>query len=302
MAASAAKELCSVCNGEFKKNEKCIGCDVCLKWMHIKCVGIQPDKYKFLQDEQVSWCCTNCKGAAQVLKNQMIDLKKQMDEMKDRMETLEKNQVTEETVKTMIDEAMKEDFEEHIKDVVKMEMVSQGATVNRVGDIQLRNAIQEYMADVGTGEKKLENVIIYRLKEPGEDEEDVKDEEEIEKIFKHIKPDIDKEDIKSTTRLGQKEVGKQRPLLVKLKDSNTAKELLKNAKKLKGSNWNVSLEIDRTKKAREYVKHIRTQAIREKGEDAHNFLFRVVGKPGQERVITIRKKENAEGREEADRS
>ena len=287
--------LCKVCTHAFKGGDKSISCDVCLEWMHIKCVGIAPDKYKYLNDEQISWCCGNCKGAAKTLKNQMIDFKKQMDAMKSRMDELERNQVTEEKVNTMIKQAVQEDLDEQIKDVVKMEMVAQGATVNRVGVNQIRDAVQEYMADVVAGEKKLENLIIHRLKEP-EEQDEGKDKEEVEKIFKHIKPDSLKEDIKAINRLGQKEEGKTRPLLVKLRNAETAKELLKNARKLKGSDWNVSLEIDRTKKVREYVKYIQAKAIKDKGDDAQNFLFRVVGDPGQERVV-VRKKNEA--REEA---
>ena len=293
MANSVAEvdALCKVCIQEFKRGDKPISCDVCLEWMHIKCVGIAADKYKFLNDEQISWCCGNCKGAAKTLKNQMIDFKKQMDAMKSRMDELERKQVTEEKVKTMIEQAVQEDLDEQIKDAVKMEMVAQGATVNRVGVNQIRDAVQEYMADVVAGEKKLENLIIHRLKEP-EEQDEGDDKEEVEKIFKHLKPDSTKEDIKAINRLGQKEEGKTRPLLVKLRNAETAKELLKNARKLKGSDWNVSLEIDRTKKAREYVKHIRAKAIKDKGDDAQNFLFRVVGDPGQERVV-VRKKNEA---------
>jgi spore coat protein CotH len=153
------------------------------------------------------------------------------------------------------------------------------------------------MVDVEAGEKKKQNVIIYRLDEPEEHEQD-KDSDEVEKIIKHINPEATKEDIKTVKRIGQRSEGKNRPVLVKLKDPQTAKEILTNAKKLKGSEWNVSIEVDRTKKAREYVKYIREKAIREKGDEAQNFLFKVVGEPGQERVVTVRKK--TEGEEETE--
>jgi hypothetical protein len=299
--ASAKEVVCKVCKIVVADKDKAVACDACMEWRHIKCVSISVEKYKFLQDEHISWYCAECKGAAKALRNQMIDMKKQMDKMQERMDIMEKNQVTEAKVVSIVDQRIQDDFQERIKDVVKEqveEAVKTAAAEKPVTDLQLRDAMHDLMIDVEVGEKKQENLIIYRLEEPQQD--GGSDSEEVNKILKHINKDVVDEDVKMVKRIGQKEDGKTRPVLVKMKDVETAKHILKNTKKLKRSPWNISIEVDRTKRAREYVKHIRQRAIEEKGDEAHDFLFKIVGDPGRERVVTIRKKK--EGEEEGEES
>ena len=97
-----------MCNGLVTEKSKAVGCDACLDWYHIKCLNYTLEKYKMLLDENVSWYCTPCKGAAKALRNQMITMKVEMDQMKGRIDNIEKNQLTEEKVNNIIEKKMEE--------------------------------------------------------------------------------------------------------------------------------------------------------------------------------------------------
>jgi hypothetical protein len=124
-------ERCHVCKKEFKSGEKAIACDVCMSWSHTKCVNMSADKFKHLQDEQVSWYCAECKGAAKALRNQMIAMRKDMDDMKTRLETLEKTQMTEETVKVIVEKKIQEELPAQLKEVVREEISTKVAAAKR---------------------------------------------------------------------------------------------------------------------------------------------------------------------------
>ena len=52
---------CGVCQKAVAKNHKAICCDICQKWIHIKCNNLNKNDYKFFQeniDEQ--FFCVNC--------------------------------------------------------------------------------------------------------------------------------------------------------------------------------------------------------------------------------------------------
>ena len=53
---------CSVCLKCVKTNDRAIYCDICKKWVHIKCNKITPSKYKEMQNETDSdtFICITC--------------------------------------------------------------------------------------------------------------------------------------------------------------------------------------------------------------------------------------------------
>ena len=284
-----------MCNGLVTEKSKAVGCDACLDWYHIKCLNYTLEKYKMLLDENVSWYCTPCKGAAKALRNQMITMKVEMDHMKGRIDNIEKNQLTEEKVNNLIEKKMEETAPEcvqkEVKKVVQKEVEEMQAAAPKLTEIQVRETLCDLMTDVELGKKKQENLVIYRLEEQDEEGGDL---EEVKKICKHVSSEFKDEDIKAVKRIGEKQENKIRPILVNMTDVGVAKEILKNAKKLKGAPWKISIEVDRTKKSREYIRHIRDKAIKEKGENSQDFLYKVVGEPGKERVIAIKKNTPAE--------
>ena len=52
---------CGVCQRAVAKSHRAICCDICQKWIHIKCNNLDKNDYKFFQentDEQ--FFCVNC--------------------------------------------------------------------------------------------------------------------------------------------------------------------------------------------------------------------------------------------------
>lgn len=54
------KYPCGACAGPVSSNQKAVCCDVCNKWLHIRCVGISVSAYSDLQNSPDTWACTNC--------------------------------------------------------------------------------------------------------------------------------------------------------------------------------------------------------------------------------------------------
>ena len=56
----AIEYLCNICKNEVKNNDKSVLCDLCNKWNHIECVGIDSAYYEKLQKDTKRWYCPNC--------------------------------------------------------------------------------------------------------------------------------------------------------------------------------------------------------------------------------------------------
>jgi hypothetical protein len=52
---------CGVCEKPVGKNHRALECEACSYWVHIKCGGITPNKYKnFQKNTYLSWECPKC--------------------------------------------------------------------------------------------------------------------------------------------------------------------------------------------------------------------------------------------------
>ena len=54
------KDECKICHVKVLDNEKAIKCDICERWCHIKCIGMEEKAYKFHCREELQWVCTPC--------------------------------------------------------------------------------------------------------------------------------------------------------------------------------------------------------------------------------------------------
>ena len=51
---------CGTCCKPVAVNHRALLCDICNKWIHAKCNGIDKTHYEALIDQENSWCCINC--------------------------------------------------------------------------------------------------------------------------------------------------------------------------------------------------------------------------------------------------
>lgn len=51
---------CGICNKQVNNNHKALCCDICQKWIHIKCNFITKTEYEKFKDDSQSWYCLKC--------------------------------------------------------------------------------------------------------------------------------------------------------------------------------------------------------------------------------------------------
>ena len=54
------KDPCAICQKGCRQNQKAIQCDLCDKWFHAKCIGMNNTKYRELSNPSMSWQCIKC--------------------------------------------------------------------------------------------------------------------------------------------------------------------------------------------------------------------------------------------------
>ena len=51
---------CRVCALEVEDDDKSVQCDLCDRWIHIKCAEINHQKYEKLKKDPLAWYCADC--------------------------------------------------------------------------------------------------------------------------------------------------------------------------------------------------------------------------------------------------
>ena len=51
---------CNICNRAVADTHKAVKCDICLKWVHIKCNYISNTEYEWLKSSDSYWYCIKC--------------------------------------------------------------------------------------------------------------------------------------------------------------------------------------------------------------------------------------------------
>ena len=51
---------CGICNKSVQKNQNALQCDTCDKWVHRKCEGMSPEKYRSFSETDVQFHCLYC--------------------------------------------------------------------------------------------------------------------------------------------------------------------------------------------------------------------------------------------------
>lgn len=97
----------------------------------------------------------------------------------------------------------------------------------------IKEQIMEDMKEEEDRRKRKNNLILYRVKEESTEEETTrKDMETCNKVFSEVL-EVRNAEVVEMKRLGRQTQGKDRPLLVKLSQSDTKYAILKQAKKLR---------------------------------------------------------------------
>ena len=57
---SFLKHPCKICINDVKDNDPAVLCDLCEKWVHTACIGIQETQYESLKRRHLPWYCPYC--------------------------------------------------------------------------------------------------------------------------------------------------------------------------------------------------------------------------------------------------
>ena len=290
-----AKYPCIDCKKEVG-NSYSLQCSICARWQHKAC-GIPECVFKLATEmkDQVGthiWTCDGC-GAGlsnihkiiQVQNNKIQGIQTDVANVKQQATD---NKLSISTVKEEVKEVMD-----------RLEKIEETAP-ERSG--------QDAIDEINAREAKKNNVIIHGIAEP-EDEDNVekkkKDEEFIQKLFKSLdKSFSDTKKIKFVTRLGEKRTN-NRPILVGLRRQDDKEQILGSCWKLANSEYeDISIAPDLTKKQRANDSTQRKEQIKRNSElsdedKAKNLEWKLVGLPGQKRLVKTEKKKKTQAQTSA---
>jgi len=286
---------CTGCGIMIGKDVRALQCDRCCKqdsWKCIDCLDITGEVYDTLIEcKELKWFCKGCSEEVSKIRGDREDrvlgiLERVMEKLTD-MEMRLANKVD-------------------VKEIEELEMKFKGLECNvneRVDKLEERIAANEVKLAQKEGvtslrndddrdeQKEIElrqnNMIIYRVDEI--DSEAAEDRKAGDALFVHemcndvLKVSMGTGDIEKMFRLGRREEGKVRPLLVRFSNVDKKASVMANVKELRTAPdryKKISLAHDLTPRQREIVKDVRQKAIAEMSNEdtaAGNFRIIVVG-------------------------
>ena len=274
--------------------EKSVKCTMCDQWTHTKCAQIDDDLYKNLlaiseKGFKHCWTCNCCTISSENLNKKVLALEKMITAVDKKVD---KNKEEIDTVNTRVDTLT--DMVKEVKENAKSDKLLSTTQDNVFKEIQER-------------ENRKENIVIHGMPEPKAtvtnalDRKD-KDSEQITNILKDIDIIIDmKADVKFMIRTGEKKdnvdyVEKPRPLIIGLRDLKKREDILNSARKLATTNHDkISIIPDLTKRQREEEETMRTDMKKRnedmKDDEALNFIWKVVGRRGQRKLVKLRRRD-----------
>ena len=291
---------CLRCNKHVKKTEKSVQCYLCEQWVHAGTGGceatLDENCYKMLvsQKEQggtLTWSCSSCAKSAARLDKLVQELGWKVTQIEEKVAASDVRVA-----------GMEEDVA-----VLKTKV---GSLNDNTGQVQ-ENAAAAVFAEMNERERRRRNVVVHGLAEPAATVKDGKAREEadlvkFQELVDLIEVNIQVKDVRQfTKRLGEKKAGQEpRPLLLGFKDQAMKENILANTRKLAEAvdPWNkVNVVQDLTKMQRDEAEKLRKEAEKKNSdmdeEEAKNWVFRVVGQRGQQRLVRARREEDVGGRD-----
>lgn len=284
--SKAKQYLCLGCKQQLKRNTVSVPCQVCEEYTHPECSNITKELLQYLVDEtkegnSISWTCDHCKKVGKVLNNKVKVLAKEFYDLKKDFEGMQKKQ---------------KDLEE------EMETVKQKCDKNNT-DIGNSNSsvTTTVFSEIREREEKKNNVLVHGIPEAADDLENrvkkEKDWEWVKDIATDLEINLHKTDVKFWRRLGEKRIGKVRPLIVGFHELDVKKKILRNARKLKdiedyeGIYLVPDLTIQQRKEEEELGREVLRKNAELEPEKALNYEWRLVGSKGEKRLVLAQKPE-----------
>lgn len=292
---------CIECNVVFAgDNDKVLECERCQSQHCIKCLGKSDKEYKWLQESDSMWFCSNCRLI--VKKHIVTDLKIEekcraiMEKCEQRLKDLE------DTMKTKCDENMVRRIIEEERNQTLGATVTAGDSGEEAKQTKAPPCVTaNIMSEINDRKARECNIVIYGI---GESNSEIKDDRiahdcsKVSELLLLCKA-ISEADQGFTKpiRLGKfqkdlpEEERKNRPLLVPLTDLDVKKALFRNIKNMGQSEdyQKISICNDLTKAERNQEKLLRKEAAKKKQENSSGeYTYKVRGPPWARKVMKVR--------------
>ena len=273
------KYPCGTCSKSAQTNA--LLCNFCDMWDHatIECIPWHSkETINTLMEickEQSCWTCQKCTGIMKKLNGRMVKLEKDVKEVQDNVEG----------IRTKLDTT----------DGVVAELQTELAEVRKSAAEESNTVQCEVLSEIKDREERKHNVIVNGLQESTATEKaalQVEENEHLDKLFTdmQLNPDTTSQRIKFKTRLGAKQPGKPRPLLVKFHDVHTRDSVLQNGRKVLTSKIRIKPDLTKAERAEDekFKKKVDEENKSKPTDDSGDYRWKVAGPPGNLRKVKVR--------------
>ena len=308
--SSPSQNKCGKCKTYLLKNPKNKGdqsimCDCCNLFYHIRCVGVSDEKLKILDDDDLHWYCPICNIASGKLKDQVTVLQANYLELQAQVETINTKQKAQDDDITEIKSNLKTKFDDLQAQIEELKTkpstptklptdISNPSTPIDVPKIKsiITHEINELKRDeeeIKLQEKKKNNLIFFKFPEETFDTHDELMMDDFNKLKEACEPiELKEKDISQLFRVGKKETGKTRPILVTFKEEELRMKILKKSRDMEiktedGELIKVSVSTDKTPKQRETERKLREEIAKRKAQGEVDLVIR------NEKIVPFRR-------------
>ena len=293
--------LCTVCQNTFNKDtDKILECVVCLGHKCAKCLKLTKNQYEITQRKDLTWTCQDsCQDhLRQALVNAAVTAKCVAAAASHIIKAVT-DTISPTIIKDQMGSALAQPeatTTEACEDVQEAPSVTWAKVVSRHEKRTkelVKAAINEHTEEKNTSGVRERSIIIHRFIESDDEKAEVCSEHDKTSFGQLSKNELGIENLtpEKIIRLGKRESGRTRPLLVTLPTVLDKRKLMSSLHKLKNSATfkNISVTHDLTKEERQKRSEIIEAAKRKKLEDPKIFQdFRIRGPPGNLKVVWIK--------------
>lgn len=230
---STEPDKCGSCKKPVNEEDNGLLCEICERWYHSSCQGMDELTYKVLNQECIHWFCKSCDKRVARLVTTVAKLE-------ERQEILEKDM--EDTKREL--HSVKENITEIRVRVNDLENDRSEGT---------QGITREDVLEEMEKERRRNNLVVMGVKNEGEDQEFIKD------MFTRLVGAKGVRAMDSVERIGKRDANKIRPIRVVLKNTETKFDILKAASELKNhpEYKDVYIMTDLTRKQQEAEKNLK---------------------------------------------
>jgi len=282
-----------------KANTKCGGCSkavgtpsvqctICDLWFHPSCGDINDTLLKLITTttEQYGshcWSCRPCQSSVKSINKKVVMMESRLQKIEDTIS----NQT--ETIQLVDDKIGKLSKE---VESVKKKVDSVNTSDNSKNDV---------FKELSERENRKENIVMYNITESSSRDAETRkefDKDEIRKVLEVLKcTEVNEDDIKFLYRAGERSKNSSndspRPLVVGFRNEVIQNKVICSCRYLKDSVFkHLSILPDLTPMQRQEEKNMREEC-RQKNADLNNeeqgnYLYKVIGKKGQGKIVKTR--------------